>query len=370
MIDFICALTPAADGRLEMHEQIFQQLLIVQDDLCEMQYSFRELILQQDKDQPPSLKLPRTSDRYLYGLHVRLAETCEHAMSKYYECHAKQYRLESRYAELRSNIQGIVNWALFSEQGGPYELSEDNDFDPRDYIRRLQPSDTVYSERLGSFDTAHYTQREKTHHLLTGKPAGTGTNWEDQCRQVIDGEHRSLQSRIHRQQSETAFSLKKSTGKWVPGPGRHESGGFTAARNQLQNSHCRALVPLPISDIFGGGCNGCSYCEGCNCPASGTNVQINQRLVGGYYRENRTEMNYLLWEVQKSTNWSEAWMLRINQYVGFMTPRSTHDSPFFRELVNRRSRTQERLAKWLRTKTRNDKLGSKESSLASTAFAM
>jgi hypothetical protein len=63
-------------------------------------------------------------------------------------------------------------------------------------------------------------------------------------------------------------------------------------------------------------------------------------------------MNYLLWEVQKSTNClSEALMLRINQYVGFMPPRSTHDSPFFRELVNRRSRTQERQAEWLRRNT-------------------
>jgi hypothetical protein len=90
VIDLICALTPAADGRLEVHDQLFQQLLIVQSDLRDMQYSFRELILEQDEDQPPSLQLPRTSDRYLYGLHVRLAETCEHAMSKYYSCHAKQ----------------------------------------------------------------------------------------------------------------------------------------------------------------------------------------------------------------------------------------------------------------------------------------
>ena len=59
-------------------------------------------------------------------------------------------------------------------------------------------------------------------------------------------------------------------------------------------------------------------------------------------------MNFQLWTIQQSKGLSEAVMLRINQYVGFMPLRSTHDSPFFRELVNRRSVTQERLADWLR----------------------
>ena len=68
VIDLICAITPTPDGkRLEMHELILRQLTTVQDDLRDMQEQFRELILEQDKYQPPSSELPRTSDRYLYG---------------------------------------------------------------------------------------------------------------------------------------------------------------------------------------------------------------------------------------------------------------------------------------------------------------
>ena len=63
-------------------------------------------------------------------------------------------------------------------------------------------------------------------------------------------------------------------------------------------------------------------------------------------------MNFQLWAIQQSKGLSEAVMLRINQYAEFMPLRSTHDSPFFRELVNRRSQTQKRLAEWLRQSTR------------------
>ena len=105
---------------------------------------------------------------------------------------------------------------------------------------------------------------------------------------------------------------------------------------------------LRLRDLGGG--EGCYSCDGrCLCPVSGMNVQNTLRLVGGYYRNNRTGMNFQLWAIiQQSKGLSEAVMLRINQYVGFMPLRSTHDSPFFRELVNRRSVTQERLADWLR----------------------
>ena len=59
-------------------------------------------------------------------------------------------------------------------------------------------------------------------------------------------------------------------------------------------------------------------------------------------------MNSTLWVIHKSTGLSEAVMLRINQYLGFMPLRSTHDCLLFRELVNRRSIAQERVAKWFR----------------------
>jgi hypothetical protein len=105
---------------------------------------------------------------------------------------------------------------------------------------------------------------------------------------------------------------------------------------------------MPQPDRSGGGCDGCNFCLNCNCPTPATNVQINQRLVGGYYRHNGTGMNVQLLAIQRAAGLCEASMLRINQYLGFMPLRSTHDSPFFRELVDCRSQTQEALANWLR----------------------
>ena len=128
VIDLICAITPTpARTCLEIHELLFRQLETVQEDLRDMQGKFKELILEEDKHQPRSSKLSRTSDKYLYARHVRSAETCERAMSKYYSCHPK-FWFDACFKVLRSQVKELINWALRSEDGGSYE-----DDHPEDY---------------------------------------------------------------------------------------------------------------------------------------------------------------------------------------------------------------------------------------------
>jgi hypothetical protein len=154
--------------------------------------------------------------------------------------------------------------------------------------------------------------------------------------------HPSLRRTIQLKKEDLAHDVTASTCNWIPEPCLGDSGGYRHDRRQPQSRHYHALVPIPRPERLGGGGEGCNSCDGiCHCPASGENVQITQRLVGGYYQNNRTGMNFKLWVIHKSKGLSEAVMLRINQYLGFMPLRSTHDSPFFRELVDRRSIAQD-----------------------------
>ena len=117
VIDLICAITPTSDGTyLKMHELLFRQLETLQVELRDMQGKFRELILEEHTHQPRSSKLPRTSEKYLYARHVRSAETCERAMSKYYSCHRK-FRFDACFTVLRSQVKDLINWALRSNDG-------------------------------------------------------------------------------------------------------------------------------------------------------------------------------------------------------------------------------------------------------------
>ena len=154
VIDLICAITPTADGRLEVHELIFQQLMIVQGDLRDMQDSFRELILEQDEDQPPSLELPRTSDRYLYGLHVRWPRRVNMRCQSTID--VTRNSIDSNPAMLSYGLtfKALSTGPSLVKMGGHMNCQKMNDFDPWDYICRLQPTMTVYRERLGPFDTA------------------------------------------------------------------------------------------------------------------------------------------------------------------------------------------------------------------------
>ena len=138
VIDLICTITPTSDGMgLEMHELLFRQLKTVQEDLRSMQEQFRELILEEDKHQPRSSKLPRSSERYLYAQHVRSAETCEQAMSKYYSCH-RNFQFGACFAVLRSQVKDLVNWALRSNDGLSYDSGEpDEHCDPMSKICQL-----------------------------------------------------------------------------------------------------------------------------------------------------------------------------------------------------------------------------------------
>ena len=139
-IDFICAITPTSNGMcLEMHELLYRQLETLQQELRNVQEHFRYVIIEEDEHQPRSSKLPRTSDTFLYARHVRSAETCERAMSKYYCCHPK-FQFDAHFSVLRLQMKELIDWALRSPDGGFCEDDHPEDYCyPMSKICQLQP---------------------------------------------------------------------------------------------------------------------------------------------------------------------------------------------------------------------------------------
>ena len=195
-----------------------------------MQEQFRELILDQDKYQPPSSELPRTSDKYLYGLHVRSAEACERAMSKYYRCHRK-FRLEACFAVLRSQVKDIVNWALRSNAGGSYEDDEpEAHSDPMRHVCQLQPYDEYHGNRITARRV--FTERTDLMNRLTGTPHDNEPDWRDRNVRTIFNYNQSLQYTTQLKQDAIARDVTASTCGWVPVPFPGDSGGYRSDHEQ------------------------------------------------------------------------------------------------------------------------------------------
>jgi len=236
---------------LEMHELLFRQLKTVQEDLRGMQEQFRELILEEDKHQPRSSKLPRTSERYLYAQHVRSAETCEQAMSQCYICH-RNFRFGACFAVLRSQVKDLINWALRSNDGLSYDNDEpDEHCDPMRDICQIQPGDDHYEKRIVERRGFGFKRRTDTMNRLTGTPHESEPDWRFRNVENALKAIRVYRDLTVQHKEEIAQALSATASNWISGSKHYRRGRdiwsehYRHGRDQQQSINYEVLDDMP-----------------------------------------------------------------------------------------------------------------------------
>jgi hypothetical protein len=167
-------------------------------------------------------------------------------MSKYYSCH-RNFQFGACFAELRSQVKDLVNWALRSNDGLSYDNDEpDEHCDPMSEICQIQPDDDHFGKRIFERRGFEFKRRTDTMNRLTGTPHESEPDWRFRNVENALKAIRSYRELIVQRKEETAQALSATASEWIPGSKHYRRG-----RDQQQSLNYDVLETIPPTQRFG-----------------------------------------------------------------------------------------------------------------------